>query len=142
MDGEDPMDDRDRARLEANKRLVVRFWEAFSRNDFDAALALCGEDLRWWVSGTTAISGTYDKPGIRALFESVVGGTVDGIRVEPVTLTAEEDRVAMEALSDGRTRDGRHYANRYHFLHVVRDGLIREVREYMDPEHVRAVFDV
>lgn len=130
------------AQLADNKNIVRKFWEAFSRSDFEAVMELLAEDVQWWVSGTTGISGTYDKPGLKELFTSVAGGTKSGIRVTPTLMTAEEDRVAMEAKSEGETLDGKHYKNDYHFLHRVRDGKLYRVREYMDPEHVREVFGV
>lgn len=127
--------------LMENKKVVVTFWEAFSRSDIEGAIDLLTDDVSWWVSGKTNISGTYDKAGLRELFTSVVGGTKSGIRIIPKLMTAEANRVAMEATSEGETMDGRFYQNEYHFLHVVREGKLAEVREYMDPEHVRDVFD-
>jgi ketosteroid isomerase-like protein len=129
-------------KLLENKQAVEAFWQAFSCSDIDGAIALLTDDVSWWVSGKTGISGTYDKEGLRELFTSVVGGTKSGIRITPKQMTAEDNRVAMEALSEGETMDGRHYRNDYHFLHVIRDGKLAEVREYMDPEHVREIFDV
>lgn len=125
-----------------NKKAVEMFWQAFSRSDIDKAIDLLTDDVSWWVSGKTGISGTYDKAGLRELFSGVVGGMKTGIQISPTLMTAEDDRVAMEALSEGETMDGRLYQNHYHFLHIVRDGKLAEVREYMDPEHVREVFDV
>jgi ketosteroid isomerase-like protein len=125
-----------------NKNVVEAFWKAFSRSDIDAALDLLADDVDWWVSGKTGISGNYNKAGLRELFFSVVGSTKSGIKVIPTMMTAEDDRVAMEAGSEGETITGRHYNNKYHFLHVVRGGKLAVVREYMDPEHVREVFEV
>ena len=55
-------------------------------------------------------------------------------------MTAEDDRVAMEATSQAVTIDGIDYANIYHMLHVVRDGKIVKVREYMDPSRISLAF--
>lgn len=128
--------------IAANKDIVAKFWQAFSRSDFDAALALLDDNVTWWVSGTTGISGNYDKLGLKELFSSVAGGTKAGVQVIPSLMTAEENRVAMEAVSDGETLEGKIYENKYHFQHILGNGKISEVREYMDPEHVREVFGV
>jgi hypothetical protein len=128
--------------LANNKALVRRFWEAFSRSDFDTVMDLLADDVSWWVAGSTGISGTYDKAGLKELFTNVAGGTKTGVRVTPTVMTAEEDRVAMEALSEAETLDGKIYKNDYHFQHVIKDGKLAVVREYMDPEHVREVFGV
>lgn len=128
--------------LLSNKETVRSFWQAFSKSDFETALSFLDEKVSWWVSGTTSISGFYDKQGLRELFSSVAGGTKNGVAVTPTVMTAEEDRVAVEALSEAETQEGKFYRNKYHFQHVLRDGRIVAVREYMDPEHVRDVFGV
>jgi ketosteroid isomerase-like protein len=57
---------------------------------------------------------------------------VDGLRFTPTTLTAEDDRVAVLADSDGELVSGARYDNKYHFLFQLRDGLITNVWEYGD----------
>ena len=55
-------------------------------------------------------------------------------------MTAEDDRVAVEATSFATMEDGRVYANSYHFLVTIRDGKVATVREYMDTIHARETF--
>jgi ketosteroid isomerase-like protein len=50
-------------------------------------------------------------------------------------LTAEDNRVAMEAVSYGERSNGRIYKNFYHFQHEIRDGKLVAVREYLDTDH-------
>ena len=128
------------AKLAANKQTVTDFWRAFSESRFEDALARLADDASWWVSGTTSLSGTYSKRAFSELVAGVTENTEQGVQIEPGHLTAEEDRVAMEATSHGLVKNGKTYRNRYHFLHVLRDGEIVEVREYMDTEHVTEVF--
>jgi len=47
----------------------------------------------------------------------------------PRPITAEADRVCVEQ----STRGGNSYGDDYHMLFQLRDGLIYEVREYMNP---------
>lgn len=126
--------------LENNKALVCRFWEAFSASRFDDALGLLSDDARWWVAGTTDISGTYSKQEFSELVNGVAEGTENGVQVTPTLLTAEDNRVSMEATSYGLMRDGREYKNIYHFMHEVDGDRITAVREYMDTEHVTEIF--
>ncbi|MEQ9005427.1 MAG: nuclear transport factor 2 family protein [Pseudomonadales bacterium] len=126
--------------LEANKAVVLAFWKAFSESRFDAALELLDADATWWVAGTTDISGTYTKAQFTELVMGVAEGTDGGIQVTPTNLTAEGDRVAMEAESYGRMKSGKIYNNFYHFQHVLRDGKLITVREYLDTQHVQDVF--
>jgi len=47
-------------------------------------------------------------------------------------MTAEDDRVAVLADSDGELVNGGRYDNTYHFLFQLRGGLITKVWEYGD----------
>jgi ketosteroid isomerase-like protein len=58
-----------------------------------------------------------------------------GIEISLGAMTAEDDRVAVEAESKARLVNGALYHNRYHFLYVVRDGRIHAVKEYLDTLH-------
>ncbi len=55
-------------------------------------------------------------------------------------ITAEEDRVAVEAESDAHLVNGKHYHNVYHFLIVVRGGKVHEVRESVDTKSAAETF--
>jgi len=126
--------------LEANKAVVRQFWEAFSTSRFDDALALLDASATWWVAGTTDISGTYSKAQFGELVTGIGEGTEGGIQVTPKNMTAEDDRVSMEAESFGKMKNGKIYNNIYHFQHVLRNGKLLAVREYMDTQHVQDVF--
>ena len=54
-------------------------------------------------------------------------------------MTAEDDRVALEAESHGVHKSGKQYNNHYHFLFRIRDGKIAEIKEYADTAHARDV---
>lgn len=123
-----------------NKALVTRFWEAFSAGRYDDAVAMLSDDATWWVAGNTDLSGTYSKSEFAALLGQVTSLAPNGITVTPKLLTAEDDRVSVEAESHGAISNGKTYRNIYHFMMVVRDGRICAVREYLDTEHVTEVF--
>lgn len=126
--------------LSANKELVQRFWRAFSESRFDEALDCLAPDATWTVAGNTHISGTYSKSEFAALVAGISEETEKGIAVTPSSLTAEDNRVAMEAVSFGPLKNGRVYQNTYHVMHEVRGDKLSAVREYMDTEHVTAIF--
>jgi ketosteroid isomerase-like protein len=54
-------------------------------------------------------------------------------------ITAEDDRVAVEAESFATHVSGKPYNNKYHFLMRYRDGKLLEFKEYMDTELVTDV---
>ena len=126
--------------IEANKALVNKFWEAFSAGRMNDVLDMLTDDATWWVGGTTLLSGTYTKPAFAKLVEGVGAMAPKGIRVSPKQLTAEGDRVSVEAESYAEISNGRTYQNIYHFMMVVRDGKFCAIREYLDTEHVTATF--
>ena len=55
-------------------------------------------------------------------------------------MTAEGDRVAVEAETYGEHVSGKTYNNFFHFLLVIRDGKIQEWKEYMDTKHASYTF--
>ncbi len=125
---------------EKNKELVAAFWSAFSESRFDDAFELLSDDLVWQVMGTTDISGKYSKAEFRELVNGVADNTNNGIQVIPDQMTAEGNRVSMEAHSYGEMKDGGLYQNLYHLMHEINKGKLSSVREYMDTEHVTEIF--
>ena len=56
------------------------------------------------------------------------------------TVTAQDDRIVLQARSNGRLCDGREYANTYLFLvEFNEEDRIRHVREYFNPDPVRDI---
>jgi len=91
------------------------------------------------VAGSFPLSGTMTKAKFCELFGNVGGSTEGGLRITPKGITAEGDRVAVEAESYAKLKNGRTYQNQYHFVFVVRDGKVQQVKEYMDTMHANQV---
>jgi ketosteroid isomerase-like protein len=125
---------------EANKKIVLGFFENLSAGKVDDALALMADTGTWWVAGKFDLAGTKTKAQFAELFKGLVGSMPKGLRITPKGITAEGDRVAVEAEGYGEVNNGKVYNNLYHFLVEVRDGKIQAVREYMDTLHVKDVF--
>jgi ketosteroid isomerase-like protein len=62
-----------------------------------------------------------------------------GLIFNILNVTAEDDRVAVEATSEGLHASGKNYSNHYHFLLTWRDGQLLELKEFMDTEHATDV---
>ncbi|HEY2107418.1 MAG TPA: nuclear transport factor 2 family protein [Candidatus Binataceae bacterium] len=119
-----------------NKQIVTEFFSHSSAGRRPQAIELLTEDATWWAPGV----GVMSKPQFAQMM-----GYMDKILKGPVQITfkrmtAEEDRVAAEAESDADVVNGKHYHNTYHFLVVIRDGKIREVKEYNDTRYAMEVF--
>lgn len=128
---------------QTNQQIVARFWDAFSRGDYDTALSLLDDrEFTWWILGSPkqfCLAGSRDKAAFKALLDGVSANTRDGIRMTPSGWTAQGERVAMEAESMATMSSGKVYNNLYHFLHIVRDGKIRAGKEYLDTQHATDV---
>jgi uncharacterized protein len=127
---------------EKNKNVVLSFFENFSAGKVDAALAMLADTATWWVAGNPekfVLAGTKTKAQFAELLNGIGAAMPKGLRVTPKGLTAEGDRVAVEAESYGETATGKVYSNLYHFLFEVRDGKIQAVREYLDTMHAKEV---
>jgi uncharacterized protein (TIGR02246 family) len=125
------------AMASALEDLVLRFTEAFNRDDLDGVLSLMSQD---------AIYDEFDgkrhrgKPAIRAAFEPQFRGDFGRIRFEPEELFVDEARgramirwrCTIE--KSGRTRSWRGLD----LLHV-RDGLVVEKHTYAKAERLRLV---
>jgi hypothetical protein len=127
---------------EDNKAAVARFLGIFSEGNPEKTVAALADDVSWWVSGNLhGMSGTYDKEG----FLKLIGGVSDvyeaPLKITPISMVAEGDKVAVEADSFARLKDGRVYEPRCHFLfRVAPDGRMAEVHEYLDTAHAQDIF--
>ena len=125
--------------IDENKKFALEFIEAISRGDAQAIQDAYAEDGSSWTIGTMPISGRFSKTEIAQTASSVLDVFPDGLAFQVHSMTAEGDRVAIEAESIGVHVSGKKYNNLYHFLMRVRDGKIVEWKEYMDTMHANDV---
>lgn len=124
---------------EDNKKVVLGFFENMNAGNGAAVLGALADSATWWVLGNFPLSGTRTKAQFAQLIGEL-GSKIDGaLRVTPTGVTAEGDRVAVEAESYAKMKSGKTYQNKYHFLFVVRDGKIQQVKEYLDTMHANEV---
>lgn len=129
--------------MEQNKTVVTRLMECLTAGDIDGAVATLADDGRWWVGGKAALfplAGYKSKEELRALLNNLISPMPNGLKMTIKSMIAEGDRVAAEVESYGEAANGRLYNNEYHFLFILRDGLIVEAKEYLDTMHTADVF--
>ena len=124
---------------ERNKQLVERFIGAMSAGDTASIVDAYAEDGAVWTSGRTLISGTFTKAQIREAAGRIFEAFPQGIEFTIHAMTAEGERVAVEAESRGMHVSGKLYNNLYHFLFQFRDGQLVRLKEYMDTELVTEI---
>lgn len=122
-----------------NVAAVTAFIDAMNRGDVAAIVDAYAEDGVLTTMGHTLISGTFDKATVAAAAGSIFEVFPQGIAFEVHRMTAQEDRVAVEASSRGMHISGREYRNRYHFLARLRDGKLIEWKEYCDTEAITEI---
>jgi ketosteroid isomerase-like protein len=125
--------------IERNKEIARNFIIALSNNDVPAIIAAYDDEVKIYTMGNTLISGVVNKTQAKEFAGQVLGAFPQGIKFVIHELTAEGDRVAIEAESFATHVSGKPYNNKYHFFMRLRNGLITEFKEYMDTEMVTEV---
>lgn len=99
-------------------------------------------DVKYEIIAPSPLGGKIiDRDGLEAVYATrAMPHLSDPLKTHVTGITAEGDRVAIEAESSTQTKNGKSYNNRYHFLFVVQDGVIVEGREYLDTVHFEEVF--
>jgi uncharacterized protein len=105
---------------------------------FDAMAA----DVTWRWMGTRQWSRAFT--GKQAVIDTLFGGQADTLgpssSVEVHGIHGDGDTVVVEHSGRNELPDGRRYDNNYCWVFRFRDGLIAEVREYMDTQLVTETF--
>ncbi len=134
------------------------FIQALDRNDVEGLATFCAPNGTWWVdSGLDRASGVHrhdpgdDRPwplhGTMSLVEKVAmlrhlpKRFPAGIRQRPWNVFGDDRFAVVEVEGDGLYLGERPYQNRYAFVIEVVDGLVADVREYLDTAHAADVFD-
>lgn len=125
--------------VEQNIATVEAFIAAMNAGDVQGIVDAYAEDGSVTTMGNTLISGTFDKPTITMAAGRIFEAFPDGIRFTIHAITAQDDRVAVEASSVGMHISGQEYRNQYHFLAILRDGKLVSWKEYCDTEMITKV---
>jgi ketosteroid isomerase-like protein len=125
--------------LEENKQMARDFFAALNRADTAAIAGMYADDAVLWTAGSMPFSGTHNKAQAVKLAQAILSAFPDGLTLTIKGLTAEDERVAIEAESHGRHISGKMYNNQYHFLMIIRDGKVATFKEYMDTMHANEV---
>ena len=125
---------------ERNKSIALKFLDCMVRGDIDLLVGMISNDCRLWVSGDLRNSGAFEGEAVARQFRRTSGShdrLFKGVlRLDIGMITAEEDRVCVEAASDAELVEGGTYQNAFHFIFVIRDDKVIEFKEYMDTKHV------
>jgi len=125
--------------IERNKEVARQFIENMTNNNIAAIIESYDDDVKIYTMGNTLISGVVNKTQAKEFAGQVLNAFPQGIRFVIHNLTAEGDRVAIEAESFANHVSGKYYNNKYHFFMRLKNGKVTELKEHMDTEMVTEV---
>jgi ketosteroid isomerase-like protein len=128
---------------ETNKQVALRLLDSLSAGKFDDVLACMNDTATWTVPlasrSLPALEGAKTKAAFGTQMRQFSSVMPNGVKMTVKGVTAEGDRVAVEAECYAVTSVGTEYKNLYHFLFEMRGGKVEAVKEYCDLLHVKEV---
>lgn len=118
-----------------NKEIVLKACQYLSERNLPALFDMIHEDGSWSVpyrSDRFQFGGFRDKAGVCELLTGFLGGFQE-FSFTVTSITAEDDRVAIEAKSQGVGPGTARYENVYIIIFFLKDGKLHTVREFFDP---------
>ena len=116
-----------------NKKITKEFFEALS-NGSDKYLDFYTDESIIWTAGNNAMGGTRTKEEVVGFAQNILSAFPTGITFNIKGMTAEDERVAVEINGEAMHASGATYNNQYHFLLIIKDEKILELKEYMDTQ--------
>jgi len=116
-----------------NKEITKEFFEALS-NGSDKYLDFYTDESIIWTAGNNAMGGTRTKEEVVGFAQNILSAFPTGITFNIKGMTAEDERVAVEINGEAMHASGATYNNQYHFLLIIKDEKILELKEYMDTQ--------
>ena len=123
--------------VQENKELAMSWLEAGFNGDSDRWLSLLHEDFHYWNGGKW-----HDRAGYVGIADRLSNDLLKGeFSLKIGTITAEEDRVVVEAEPSYDLQSGNHYHNFYVYILRFRDGKIVSFTNHFDTAHADRIFD-
>jgi len=118
--------------VEENKQVVRSWFDAVNEGREDDILALTTEDFQFKTMARAPewLLYNWNRDEFAKVPSTMSQLLTAPIQLNIVDMTAEGDRVAVEAETDSEMLNGRRYNNAYHFVFKLRGGKFYEVREY------------
>jgi len=126
--------------IEENKKIVSAYFAARSAGD-PRAFDHFADSATWMIMAKGPMGGTKTKAELTQIAAQNAARFEVPIRLTVTGITAEGDRVAVEAEGYAKLKSGKTYENRYHFLFIIRDGKIQMGKEYCDFHYAFEVFN-
>jgi uncharacterized protein len=124
----------------ANKSVVIGMWQAFSSRDPSKIEPFLASGAVWIAPpGNATARFLGQEAGMKGRDEIIQFVTEDfsrlfsqDVKIDFKGMYADSDTVITELTLSATLVNGRHYKNDYCFIHVLKDGRVVEIREFMD----------
>lgn len=131
--------------LENNKKLVLKFFEMMSdkdaRSHVDSIVALFADDVTYSMIGSYGLGGVFTKEQIVQIYHKSMSVLKEGFKFKIHSITAEENRILVEAQNTCMFINDELYDNFYIFAFVVEYGKIQRITEYLDTLYLYKAFE-
>ena len=124
--------------VDMNRTVAIAMIEEFAATS-SLDLSQFSEDATWWTFTTGELPIAVHSERNSRLAKSLFDGPS---RLVIRSVTAEDERVAIETESSQPLKGGRSYDNRHFWLVSFRDGKMSGVRAYFDTAVVQQTFRI
>lgn len=124
--------------IEKNKQIVLSMLDALANRDAKAAAVFMADDAIYNIVGNPeqfSFAGPYNKEEVTELWTGFLG-SFDSFNFNVISILAEDDKVAVKAVSEGNAQNGKFYNNNYLMYFEISDGQIILANEFCDQLHV------
>jgi ketosteroid isomerase-like protein len=122
--------------IQENVQIVKDFFAAMGRGDKQGLLSLVAEDIEWIIPGEDwPLAGTHrGHAGLAAVLQKA-SKEVETTYPKPPEFVAQGDRVLVVGVAAGKiTATNKPFKDEWVFDITVRDGKVRNIREYIDTQ--------
>ncbi|MCA1654470.1 MAG: nuclear transport factor 2 family protein [Sphingomicrobium sp.] len=119
---------------------AIAVWKAFYTRDPELIRSVLTEDVEWIApdgnATATALGAASHMIGPAAIIAFIINDFrrlyPNGMSVEPISVTAQDNRVVFEQRQLATLANGRSFDLAYVFIFEMENGRARRIREYMD----------
>ena len=124
--------------IEEHKKIALAYFEERSAGN-SRAFDRLAESTIWRVMAKGPMGGTKTKAELLKILTQTTARFEEPVKFTVTGITAEGDRVAIEAQGHAELTNGKVYRNTYHYLFVFRDGKICRGKLYNDTKHAAEI---
>jgi uncharacterized protein len=123
-----------------NKKLMVEIYERVAQGDGSKFAAHLASNAILVLPGEYSWSGVHHGKENVIRFFRLVAELAPGVRKTiPTRILADEDWVVIEARGDMTSKTGAPYRNHYCLMFRLKDGMIVEMKEYLDSAYCERI---